>query len=451
MHLNRDTIKQREHLIDHYIAKSSGVLHLGAHKGQERVQYHKLNKRVLWVEANPYIFKELSQNLINYPLQEGFCALLGSIDGTIHDFYLSNNSEGVSSSIFEFGQFGTGPQSLWPNLNLQMTDTLSLSSISLDTLLKTTHKKASEFNFWVIDLQGSEQLLLKGAKQSIHSCQALLIEISTVEVYKNAATWDTLLNTLINYGFSPAWQPEQAHDDILFIRNKKNKIAQTFLSEAYLTHNQRRLEHLSSLELDLSHKTVLEVGAGIGEHTRFYIDLKCQILTTEARKENLHILNERYRDTETVRVKHLNLSMPESLNEKFEIIHCYGLLYHVSNPSQVLQFLAAHCNGTLLLETCLSLENEEKINLLSEPIENPTQSIEGVGCRPSRPWVWNELKKLFPYVYATKRQPIHDEFPLKWSPENFQKNTLTRAVFIASRQPLNSTHLVSLLPLTYTH
>jgi|GEM_PF-1686211 len=452
MYLDKKTIEKREQLITSYIEKSSGVLHLGAHKGQERAQYDKLNKKVIWVEANPIIFKELTQNLIEYPLQEGLCALLGNVDGTTQDFYLSNNSDGASSSIFKFGKFGTGAQSLWPNLNLQMMDTLSLSSISLDTLLKKNHKQANKFNFWVIDLQGAEHLLLEGAKKSILTCQALLVEISTVEVYKNAATWDTLLNTLTIHGFSPAWQPERAHDDVLFIRDKKQKKAlHPFLSKAYLAHNQCRLEHLSSLELDLSQKTVLEVGAGIGDHTAFYIDRKCQILTTEGRKENLHILKKRFYDIDTVQVKHLDLSMPKNLNQKFEIIHCYGLLYHVSNPSKVLQFLAEHCSGILLLETCLSLENEEKINLLNEPIENPTQSLEGLGCRPSRPWVWKELKKIFPYVYATKKQPIHNEFPLDWSPKKFQKNTLTRAVFIASHRPLNSEQLVPFLPLTYTH
>src|SRR5438045_257276 len=44
-----------------------------------------------------------------------------------------------------------------------------------------------------------------------------------------------------------------------------------FLSPAYQSHNIARLQHLDSLGLDLSGKRVLEVGAGVGDHTLFYL------------------------------------------------------------------------------------------------------------------------------------------------------------------------------------
>jgi len=40
-----------------------------------------------------------------------------------------------------------------------------------------------------------------------------------------------------------------------------------FHSVGYLRHNARRLEHLNSLGLDISGRSVLELGAGIGDHT----------------------------------------------------------------------------------------------------------------------------------------------------------------------------------------
>jgi hypothetical protein len=50
-----------------------------------------------------------------------------------------------------------------------------------------------------------------------------------------------------------------------------------FHSAHYQRHNQRRQEHLASLGLDISGATVLEVGAGIGDHTSFFLDRGCQI------------------------------------------------------------------------------------------------------------------------------------------------------------------------------
>src|SRR5262245_59527575 len=40
-----------------------------------------------------------------------------------------------------------------------------------------------------------------------------------------------------------------------------------FHSDSYRRHNARRLEHLASLRLAVAHATVLEVGAGVGDHS----------------------------------------------------------------------------------------------------------------------------------------------------------------------------------------
>ena len=40
----------------------------------------------------------------------------------------------------------------------------------------------------------------------------------------------------------------------------------------YLKHNQRRQEHLATLGLPLAGRSVIEMGAGIGDHTEFFLD-----------------------------------------------------------------------------------------------------------------------------------------------------------------------------------
>ncbi|MEG4231950.1 hypothetical protein QUA40_07545 [Microcoleus sp. Pol11C3] len=56
-----------------------------------------------------------------------------------------------------------------------------------------------------------------------------------------------------------------------------------FHCDGYLRHNQRKLEHLASLGLDIVGKTVLELGAGIGDHTSFFRDRSCEVIVTEGR------------------------------------------------------------------------------------------------------------------------------------------------------------------------
>lgn len=216
-----------------------------------------------------------------------------------------------------------------------------------------------------------------------------------------------------------------------------------FLNDAYIRHDKRRQEHLASLGLDLAGHTILEVGAGIGNHTSFFLDRGCTVLSSEAREENLEMLRARFPNIE---VRHLDLDQPDkSFIDQFDVVYCYGLLYHLKDPTGALEFMAQRCSGMLLLETCVSFGDEESINLCDEPASVLSQSIYGQGCRPTRPWVYNQLKRYFDFVYMPITQPNHEEFPLDWStaPAN---DRLTRAIFIASKQPIENAQLVEHIP-----
>ncbi len=216
----------------------------------------------------------------------------------------------------------------------------------------------------------------------------------------------------------------------------------TFHSFNYLRHNARRLEHLASLQLPLTGKSVLEVGAGTGDHTHFFIDRGCRVLVTEARTENLEVVKTRYPQ---LSVAQLDMERPELAGtEKFDVVYCYGLLYHLSHPAEAIAFMAQRCNGLLLLETCVSFGNDEQIHLCDEDPEEPSQAVSGQGCRPTRPWVVAQLRKHFPFVYMPRTQPCHEEFPLDWTVA--APKGLVRSVFIGARERLNNPLLVEEIP-----
>ena len=56
------------------ILDSSGILHIGAHRGTEAPAYDWLHKKVLWIEANPTISEDLSENINKYFNQRFICA-----------------------------------------------------------------------------------------------------------------------------------------------------------------------------------------------------------------------------------------------------------------------------------------------------------------------------------------------------------------------------------------
>src|SRR5260370_5004577 len=147
-----------------------------------------------------------------------------------------------------------------------------------------------------------------------------------------------------------------------------------------------------------------------------------------------------------MRTELLDLEKPIShFNDIYEIVYAYGLLYHLNNPSLALDRMSQWCGDILLLETCVSMGGEVAVNLVSESTEDATQAVSGEGCRPTRPWVFEALRQRFAHVYATVTQPWHPEFPLDWSAP--PETALTRAVFVASRKPLELPTLTSALPI----
>jgi hypothetical protein len=199
----------------------------------------------------------------------------------------------------------------------------------------------------------------------------------------------------------------------------------------YLRHNQRRQEHLASLGLDLAGRTVLEVAAGIGDHTSFFIDRGCRVITSDARPKNVEVLRSRYPQVET---SVLDLDAPPASIDPVQIVYCYGALYHLSKPERAIEFMGEAATHLLLMETCVSRGTEEAVNPVGEDRENPTQAVSGVGCRPTRPWVLARLREHFRYAYVTRTQPWDPEFPLDWTREY---KGFTRAIFVASSEPLD--------------
>lgn len=217
-----------------------------------------------------------------------------------------------------------------------------------------------------------------------------------------------------------------------------------FHSDHYTRHNARRLEHLASLRIPVANMTVLEVGAGIGDHSHYYLDRGCKVTITEARPENLSYLKERY-PNETV--LDFDMESPHPLpSAPFDLVHCYGLLYHLKNPAQALEFLSKNARKMLFLESCVSFGDTEAINPVDELQHDFTQAWSGTGCRPTRLWLFRQLQRLFEHVYIPRTQPNHEEFPIDWTAPEKHKSYLMRAVFIASRakleNPLLSSELV---------
>jgi FkbM family methyltransferase len=184
-----------------------GILHVGAHRGQEAEMYAKVGARVLWFEAMEDIFEELVQNISLYPDQKAFLALLGDQEQTV-PFHTSNN-DGVSSSIYSF-EDDYNPQ-------IQMISSSELRMKRLDSLVPASEMQS--YSHWVVDAQGAELQVLQGAGKLIDFCYSLDVEVSTFELYKGGTKLKDLDLFLREQGFAPLWEPpESSHQDLLYVR-----------------------------------------------------------------------------------------------------------------------------------------------------------------------------------------------------------------------------------------
>jgi hypothetical protein len=226
------------------------------------------------------------------------------------------------------------------------------------------------------------------------------------------------------------------------------KPADTFWSPHYLRHNQRRQEHLASLRLPLAEQTVLEVGAGIGDHTSFFLDRRCTVVSTEPQEQNLAILRGRYPELD---IRKLDLNTPPPDPIEADIVYCYGVLYHLERPSTAIAYMADCAKKLLLLETCVAFGDRDEVLPFEERAGDPDNAVTGHGCRPTRSWVRRELATHFEHVYVPLSQPWHEEFPLNWSSPELEGNSLIRSVFIASRTPLTNDLLLDGLPDKQVH
>lgn len=179
---------------DRFLRRVKGVIHVGANTGQEREQYDRHRLRVLWVEPIPEIFAQLKANLAGFPRQRPVQALVSDRDGAEYEFHVANNG-GASSSILDFKLH----KDIWPEVAYERT--IKLRSTTLPSLLDAERVDAADYGALVMDTQGSELLVLKGAVPILHKIAFIKTEVPDFESYAGCATLNEMDSFLRSHGF----------------------------------------------------------------------------------------------------------------------------------------------------------------------------------------------------------------------------------------------------------
>jgi FkbM family methyltransferase len=174
-----------------------GIVHLGAHQGQEVAQYLRYGFRnIVLVEANPAWCEELQAAFGSNPRIRIFnyavCDRSGMVDFHIHT---SRSGSTEPASILPMKRFKEIVRTL------HTTEVIQVPSITLEALYEQHGLNRADYNFLNIDIQGAELLALKGAAGLLADMDAIVSEVNLVELYDGGALEAEIVQFLAQHGF----------------------------------------------------------------------------------------------------------------------------------------------------------------------------------------------------------------------------------------------------------
>jgi len=179
---------------DRFLRKVSGVIHVGANAGQERVLYAKFGLRVIWIEPIPEVFERLKENIAEFSKQRAFKCLVTDQDNVAYPFHICNN-DGHSSSILDLNLH----KDIWPQVAYEKT--ITLRSKTLPSLLEEEQVDCSDYDSLIMDTQGSELLVLKGAVSILKNFTYIKTEVPDFESYTGCCQLADIASFLARHGY----------------------------------------------------------------------------------------------------------------------------------------------------------------------------------------------------------------------------------------------------------
>lgn len=186
-----------------YLNKCRGVIHVGANVGQESHLYADRGLAVLWIEPIPNVFATLADNIREEPRQRAINALLLDKDDVEHVLHVASN-DGASSSIFDFHMHCD----IWPEISY-VAD-LTMRSSTLPSVLKREGVELSEYDALVLDTQGSELFVLKGAEPILGRFRYIQTEAADFESYRDGALASQITSFMKEHGFVLTYKERMA-------------------------------------------------------------------------------------------------------------------------------------------------------------------------------------------------------------------------------------------------
>jgi FkbM family methyltransferase len=180
-------------LLQQYGVTPRGVIHAGAHDGQEIDEYLRLGfQHGVLFEPQPQLIDRLQARLSSIPGYRVVGAALGEFDGRA-TLYTETANQGMSASLLK------PKHHLVQYPEIQFNGSLEVPVMTLAEYFKTD--ALPNYNFLNMDVQGAELLVLKGGMAIISALDAIYSEVNRAELYERCARVEQIDSFLLKFGF----------------------------------------------------------------------------------------------------------------------------------------------------------------------------------------------------------------------------------------------------------
>jgi len=175
---------------------------------------------------------------------------------------------------------------------------------------------------------------------------------------------------------------------------------------------EARGEFLRRLVADLKDRlelrSALDAGCGVGHFSGLLRQMGLRVTAFDARRENVEEARRRQPGVD-FHVADAEELRPEEFGT-FDLVLCFGLLYHLENPVRAVRRLRAMTGKVLLVESVCVPGRSPLLHLRDESV-SPDQALNSLACYPSEgALVKMTYRAGFPAVYRPTRMPEHEDF-----------------------------------------
>jgi len=193
-------------------------------------------------------------------------------------------------------------------------------------------------------------------------------------------------------------------------------------------------EFLEAVRKQMDLSSAVDVGCGVGDFSKFLSGMGFQVVAVDGRQEN--VIEGRKRHPGVTFLTANVEDLPLSEMSTFDLVFCFGLLYHLENPFRAIRKLHFLTNKILLIESMCVPDSEPTMSLLDEGISE-NQGLNYVAFYPSESCLVKMLYRAgFPFVYRFERLPADQLY----TASAWQKKM--RTLLVASKMVLTVENLV---------